>query len=181
MNGIQSLASAALNLFREFVPGNPDVARFWLENGAATLSFLVVIGLLLRFFGSENARPGLLLLSGILGIALLAAGPSAIEIYALPNTSPSALAAVDTVSQWTASRIAQNPWPARTTLLAIGFIFSLLFVVVPLTRLTFRVPGFLALLAWLPALATAGTVSAVVHKNLPSAPPPTTSPLTPKS
>ncbi len=80
MNGIQSLASAALNLFREFVPGNPDVARFWLENGAATLSLLVVLGLLLRFFGSENARPGLLLLSGILGIALLAAGPSAIEI-----------------------------------------------------------------------------------------------------
>jgi ABC-type Fe3+-siderophore transport system permease subunit len=102
MNGIQSLASAALNLFREFVPGNPDVARFWLENGAATLSLLVVLGLLLRFFGSENARPGLLLLSGILGIALLAAGPSAIEIYALPNTSPSALAAVDTASQWTA-------------------------------------------------------------------------------
>ena len=171
MNGLQSLASAALNLFREFVPGNPDVARFWLENGAAALSLLIILGLLLRFFGSENARPGLLLLSAVLGVALLVAGPASIEIYALPTVAPSVLSAVDAVSQWTAARTAQTPWPARTALLATGLILSLLFVVVPLTRWTFRVPGFLALLAWLAALATAGTASAVVRKNLPTPPP----------
>ncbi|NCX47740.1 MAG: hypothetical protein EBW82_03845 [Verrucomicrobia bacterium] len=56
VHGLLSLASVALNLFREFVPGHPDAARFWLEIGAGSLSLLVVLGLLLRFFGSENAR-----------------------------------------------------------------------------------------------------------------------------
>jgi hypothetical protein len=87
---------------------------------------------------------------------------------------------VDAVSQWTAARTAQTPWPARTALLATGLILSLLFVVVPLTRWTFRVPGFLALLAWLAALATAGTASAVVRKNLPNPLPPASAPTLPK-
>jgi hypothetical protein len=46
-------------------------------------------------------------------------------------------------------------------------ILSLLLLVVPLTRLTFRVPGFLALIAWLAALASAGTISAVIRTHLP--------------
>ncbi|MCX6935940.1 MAG: hypothetical protein NTZ01_07105 [Verrucomicrobia bacterium] len=170
MNGIQSLASAALNLFREFVPGNPDAARFWLEMGVGSFSLLVVLGLLLRFFGSANARPGLILLSGILGVVLLAGGPAAVEIYALPSVPAPAISGVESVCQWAASRWQQPLLSARTVLLAVGLIGSLFLLVVPLTRWTFRVPGFLALLAWLAALATAGTVSAVIRTKLPSAP-----------
>ncbi|NBS13648.1 MAG: hypothetical protein EBT57_02360 [Verrucomicrobia bacterium] len=167
MNGLQTLASAALNLFREFVPGDPDAARFWLEMGGGALALWIVLGILLRFFGSENARPGLLLFSGTLGLALLAAGPAAVEVYGLPSTPTSALSLVETTSQWAANRAHVSPWPARTVLLAGGMIFSLFLLVVPLTRLTFRVPGFLALIAWLAALASAGTASAVIRTHLP--------------
>lgn len=171
MNGLQTLASAALNLFREFVPGDPDAARFWLQMGGGALALWFVLGILLRFFGSENARPGLLLFAGILGLALLAAGPAAVEIYGLPSTPPSALSLVETTSQWAANRAHFSPWPARTVLLAGGMVFSLLLLVVPLTRLTFRVPGFLALIAWLAALTCAGTASAVIRTHLPSTAP----------
>ena len=92
MHGLLSLASVALNLFREFIPGHPDAARFWLEIGAGSLSLLIVLGLLLRFFGSENARPALLTLGATLGLLLLAAGPAAVELYFLPTLSPSSLA-----------------------------------------------------------------------------------------
>lgn len=166
VNGLQSLASTALNLFREFVPGNPDAARFWLEAGSAALSLLVVLTLLLRFFGSENSRPGLVLVAGIFGILLLAAGAAAVELYALPSLPPPVLAAVDSVSAWTAARLGQSAWPARTVLLTLGLAGSLLLVVSPLTRMTFKVPGFLALVAWLAALATALTVSAVIRTSL---------------
>lgn len=168
MNGFQTIASAALNLFREFVPGDPDAARFWLQIGGGALALWMVLGILLRFFGSENARPGLLLLTATLGLALLAAGPAAVEIYGLPSTPPSVLSLVDTTAQWASTRTHGEPWPARSVLLAAGMAVSLLVLVVPLTRLTFRVPGFLALIAWLAALASAGTASALIRSNLPS-------------
>lgn len=167
MNGVQSLASTALNLFREFVPGNPDAARFWLETGSAALSLLIVLGLLLRFFGSENSRPGLVLLAGAIGVLLLAAGAAAMELYALPVLSPTALGMVDAISGWAATHFQQPAWPARTTLLGLGLAGSLLFLVSPLTRMTFKVPGFLALVAWMAALATAFTVPAFIRANLP--------------
>ena len=166
MNGLPSLASTALNLFREFVPGNPDAARFWLEAGSATLSLLVVLTLLLRFFGSENSRPGLVLVASIFGILLLAAGAAAVELYALPALPPAVLAGVDSISVWAATRFGQSAWPARTVLLTLGLAGSLLLVVSPLTRMTFKVPGFLALVAWLAALATAWTVPAVIRTSL---------------
>ena len=167
MNGLQTLASAALNLFREFVPGDPDAARFWLQLGGGALALWIVLGILLRFFGSDNARPGLLFLTGTLGLALLAAGPAAVEIYGLPSAPPSVLSLVDSTTQWVANHLHRNAWPARSSLLAGGMILSLLLLVVPLTRLTFRVPGFLALIAWLAALASAGTISAVIRTHLP--------------
>ena len=167
VNGLQSLASTALNLFREFVPGNPDAARFWLETGSAALSLLLVLGFLLRFFGSENSRPGLVLLAGGLGVLLLAGGAAAMELYALPVLSPAVLGIVDSVSGWAAARFQQPAWPARTVLLGLGLAGSLLFLVSPLTRMTFKVPGFLALVAWLAALATAFTVPAVIRTSLP--------------
>ena len=166
MNGLQSLASTALNLFREFVPGNPDAARFWLEAGCAALSLLVVLTLLLRFFGSENSRLGLVLVAGIFGILLLAAGAAAVELYAIPSLPPGVLAAVDSISAWAAARFGQPAWPARTVLLTLGLVGSLLLVVSPLTRMTFKVPGFLALVAWLAALATAWTIPAVLRTGL---------------
>lgn len=168
MNGLQSLASTALNLFREFVPGNPDAARFWLETGSAALSLLVVLGLLLRFFGSENGRPGLVLVAGLFGILLLAAGAAAVELYALPALPSPVLAAVDSVSAYATGKLHQPAWPARTVLLVLGLAASLLFLVSPLTRMTFKVPGFLALVAWLAALATAFTVPAVIRSSLSS-------------
>ena len=168
MNGLQSLASTALNLFREFVPGNPDAARFWLETGSAALSLLVVLGLLLRFFGSENSRPGLVLVAAVLGLLLLAMGAAAVELYVLPILPPVATAAVDSVSAYAAGKFQQPVWPARTALLALGLAGSLLLVVSPLTRMTFKVPGFLALVAWLAALATAWTVPAVIRSGLSS-------------
>ncbi len=170
MHGLLSLASVALNLFREFVPGHPDAAHFWLEIGAGSLSLLVVLGILLRFFGSENARPALLVFGTTLGLLLLAAGPAAVELYLLPSISAPTLAGVDTLSQWIAQRAHHSPWPARTTLLSIGLLFSLLFVVVPLTKWTFRVPTFLSLLAWLVALTTAGTISSLIRVKLPPVP-----------
>jgi len=171
VNGLQSLASTALNLFREFVPGNPDAARFWLETGSAALALLVVLSLLLRFFGSENGRPALVLLAGALGVLLLASGAAAVELYALPVLPPAVLGAVDSLSAWVAARFQHSAWPARTVLLALGLAGSLLFVVSPLTRMTFKVPGFLALVAWLAALATAFTVPAVIRSSLsPQAP-----------
>ena len=176
MNGLQSLASTALNLFREFVPGNPDAARFWLETGSGLLSLLVVLTFLLRFFGSENSRPGLVLVAAVLGILLLAAGAAAVELYALPVLPPAVLGAVESASAWAAARFQHEAWPARTVLLGAGLATSLLFLVSPLTRMTFKVPGFLALVAWLAALATAWTVPAVIRTGLPmnterSAPP----------
>ena len=166
MNGLQSLASTALNLFREFIPGNPDAARFWLETGSAALSLLLVLGLLLRFFGSENSRPGLVFVAGVFGALLLAAGAAAVELYALPTLPAPVMTAVDTISYWAAAKVQQPAWPARTTLLALGLAGSLLLLVSPLTRLTFKVPGFLALVAWLAALATAWTVPAVIRTSL---------------
>jgi hypothetical protein len=171
VHGLLSLASVALNLFREFVPGHPDAAHFWLEIGAGSLSLIVVLGILLRFFGSENARPALLVFGTTLGLLLLAAGPAAVELYLLPSISAPTFAGVDTLSQWIAQRAHHSPWPARTTLLSIGLLLSLLFVVVPLTKWTFRVPTFLSLLAWLVALTTAGTVSSVLRLKLPASPP----------
>ena len=167
MNGLQSLASTALNLFREFVPGNPDAARFWLETGSAALSLLVVLGLLLRFFGSENSRPGLVLVAGVMGVLLLAAGAAGMELYALPTLPAPVLTAVDTVSAYAAAKFQHSAWPARNVLLGLGLAGSLLFLVSPLTRMTFKVPGFLALVAWLAALATAFTVPAVIRTSLP--------------
>lgn len=168
VNGLQSLASTALNLFREFIPGNPDAARFWLETGSAALSLLLVLGLLLRFFGSENSRPGLVLVAGILGILLLAGGAAAVELYALPVLPPAALGIVDGISAWVAAKFQHSAWPARTVLLTTGIGASLLFLVSPLTRMTFKVPGFLALVAWLAALTTAWTVPAVIRTSLAS-------------
>lgn len=166
MNGLQSLASTALNLFREFVPGNPDAARFWLETGSGTLSLLVVLALLLRFFGSENSGPGLILVAGSLGLLLLAGGAAAVELYALPALPPAVLGMVDTLSGWVAAKFAHTAWPARNVLLGAGLAASLLFLVSPLTRMTFKVPGFLALVAWLAALATAWTIPAVIRTSL---------------
>lgn len=171
MNGLQSLASTALNLFREFVPGNPDAARFWLETGSGVLSLLVVLGLLLRFFGSENSRPGLVLVAGILGLLLLAGGAAAVELYALPALPPTATGIVDAVSAWVAAKFGHAAWPARAVLLSAGLTVSLLFLVSPLTRMTFKVPGFLALVAWLAALATAWTIPAAIRTSLSSKPP----------
>lgn len=168
MNGLQSLASTALNLFREFVPGNPDAARFWLETGSAVLSLLLVLTLLLRFFGSQNSRPGLVLVAGTLGVLLLAAGAASVELYALPSLPPAAITAVEAVSSWASTRFHQPAWPARNVLLVGGTAASLLLVVVPLTRMTFKVPGFLALVAWLAALATTWTVPAVIRTGLSS-------------
>ena len=168
MNGLQSLASTALNLFREFVPGNPDAVSFWLEIGAASLSLILVLTFLLRFFGSENSQPGLVLLAATCGILLLAAGAAAVELYALPTLPAPALAAVDSISTFAAAKFHQTAWPARTVLLALGLAASLLLVVSPLTRMTFKVPGFLALVAWLAALATAWTVPAVLRPYLAS-------------
>ena len=170
MPGILSLASVALNLFREFVPGHPDAARFWLEIGAGILSLLIVLGILLRFFGSENARPALLTLGAALGLLLLAAGPAAVELYLLPHLSPALLGHIDTFSQWVGERTHQTPWPARTVLLSLGLILSLLLTVVPLTKWTFRVPAFLTLIAWLAAGATAGTVSSLLRAKVPPVP-----------
>lgn len=177
MNGLQSLASAALNLFREFVPGDPDAARFWLQMGGGILALWIVLGILLRFFGSENARPGLLALTGAMGLILLAAGPAAVEIYGIPSTPPSVFSVVETTTQWAAHRAHVNPWPARSVLLAAGMALSLLFLVVPLTRLTFRVPGFLALIAWLVAITSAGTASALIRSHLPASLPQSITPL----
>lgn len=168
MNGLQTLASAGLNLFREFVPGDPDAARFWLQIGGGALILWIVLGLLLRFFGSDNARPGLLFLTTTLGLALLLAGPAAVEVYALPSAPSFVLSGVQTATEWMAKRCHFNAWPARSVLLAAGVVCSLVFLVVPLTRLTFRVPGFLALIAWLAALGSAGTTSAVIRAHLPS-------------
>lgn len=168
MNGLPSLASTALNLFREFVPGNPDAARFWLETGSAALSLLVVLGLLLRFFGSENSRPGLVLVAGVFGVLLLAGGAAAVELYALPALPASANSIVESISSLAAGKLQQTAWPARTVLLAAGLAASLLFVVSPLTRMTFKVPGFLALVAWLAALATAFTVPAFIRLHVPA-------------
>lgn len=167
MNGLQSLASAALNLFREFVPGNPDAARFWLETGSAALSLLLVLGFLLRFFGSENSRPGLVLTAGILGVLLLAAGAAAVELYALPVLPSPVSGILESVSVWVAGHFHHPAWPVRTILLVSGLAASLLFLVAPLTRMTFKVPGFLALVAWLAALATAWTVPAVLRRGIP--------------
>ena len=166
MNGLPTLVSTALNLFREFIPGNPDAARFWLEIGSAALSLLLVLALLLRFFGSENSRPGLVLVAGVLGVLLLAGGAAAVELYALPTLPASVLAAVDSLSAYAAAKFQQPAWPARTVLLGLGLVGSLLLLVSPLTRLTFKVPGFLALVAWLAALATAFTVPAVIRTSL---------------
>jgi len=166
VNGLPSLASTALNLFREFIPGNQDAARFWLEVGSTALSLLLVLGLLLRFFGSENSRPGLVFAAGVFGVLLLAAGAVAVELYVLPPLPSPVLNAVDSVSSWAAGKIQQPAWPARTTLLALGLAGSLLLLVSPLTRMTFKVPGFLALVAWLAALAAAWTVSAVIRTSL---------------
>jgi len=166
VNGLPSLVSTALNLFREFIPGTPDAARFWLEAGSAALALLVVLSLLLRFFGSENSRPALVLLAGTLGVLLLAAGAAAVELYILPVLPPAVLGAVDSLSGWVAARCHRPAWPARTVLLALGLAGSLLFLVSPLTRLTFKVPGFLALVAWLAALTTAWTVPAVLRTSL---------------
>lgn len=168
MNGLQSLASTALNLFREFVPGNPDAARFWLEAGSAAVSFLAVLGLLLRFFGSENSRPGLVLVAGVMGVLLLTGGAAAMELYALPALPAPVLTAVDSVSAYAAGKFHQPTWPARTVLLGLGLVASLLFLVSPLTRMTFKVPGFLALVAWLAALATAFTVPAFIRLHVPA-------------
>ena len=168
MNGLQSIASTALNLFREFVPGNPDAARFWLETGSAALSLLIVLGLLLKFFGSENSRPGLVLVAGTVGVLLLAAGAAAVELYALPSLPSSVTSIVDSVSALAAGKLQQPAWPARTVLLATGLVASLLLVVSPLTRMTFKVPGFLALVAWLAALATAFTVPAFIRLHVPA-------------
>ena len=167
MNGLQSLASTALNLFREFVPGNPDAARFWLEVGSAALALWMVLIVLLRFFGSENSRPGLVLVAGLLGILLLAAGAAAVELYVLPALPPAVMTAVDSISGYAAQKFQHPAWPARTVLLSLGLGGSLLLVVSPLTRMTFKVPGFLALVAWLAALATAWTVPAVIRTGLP--------------
>jgi len=168
VNGLQSLASTALNLFREFVPGNPDAARFWLEAGSAALSLLVVLGLLLRFFGSENSRPGLVLVAGVMGVLLLAGGAAAMELYALPTLPAPVLTAVDSVAAYAAGKLQQPAWPARTVLLGLGLVASLLLLVSPLTRMTFKVPGFLALVAWLAALATAFTVPAFIRLHVPA-------------
>ena len=170
VHGLLSLASVALNLFREFVPGHPDAARFWLEIGAGSISLLVVLGLLLRFFGSENAHPGLLTVGATLGLLLLAAGPAAVELYLIPSVPASTLAYIDTFSNWVGQRIHQPPWPARTALLSLGLVLSLMFVVIPLTKWTFRVPHFLSLLAWLVALTTAGTISSLIRVKLPPVP-----------
>ena len=170
MPGLRSLASVARNLCREFVPGHPDAARFWLEIGAGILSLLIVLGILLRFFGSENARPALLTLVATLGLLLLAAGPAAVELYLLPHLSPALLGHIDTFSQWVGERTHQTPWPARTVLLSLGLILSLLLTVVPLTKWTFRVPAFLTLIAWLAAGATAGTVSSLLRAKVPPVP-----------
>ena len=166
VNGLQSLASTALNLFREFVPGNPDAARFWLETGSAAFSLLVVLGLLLRFFGSENSRPGLVLVAGVLGVLLLAGGAATVELYALPALPASVTSVVDSISSLAAEKLHQPAWPARTVLLAAGLATSLLIVVSPLTRMTFKVPGFLALVAWLAALTTAFTVPDFIRTSL---------------
>lgn len=168
MNGLQSLASTALNLFREFVPGNPDAARFWLETGSAALSLLIVLGLLLRFFGSENSRPGLVLVAGVMGVLLLAGGAAAMELYALPTLPAPVLTAVDTISAYTAGKFQLPAWPARTVILGLGLVGSLVLLVSPLTRMTFKVPGFLALVAWLAALATAFTVPAFIRLHVPA-------------
>ena len=170
MHGLLSLASVALNLFREFIPGHPDAARFWLEIGAGSLSLLIVLGLLLRFFGSENARPALLTLGATLGLLLLAAGPASIELYLLPTLSPSSLGQIDSLAQWVGEKTHQTPWPARTALLSLGLLLSLFLTVVPLTKWTFRVPTFLSLLAWLAALTTAGTISSLLRTKLPPIP-----------
>lgn len=170
MHGLLSLASVAFNLFREFVPGHPDAARFWLEMGAGLLSLLLVLGILLRFFGSENARPALLTFGATLGLVLLAAGPALTELYLVPALPPAALPYLDTLAQWVGQRLQQPPWPVRTGLLCLGLLLSLFFVVVPLTKWSFRVPHFLSLLAWLAALTTAGTVSSLLRQKLPPAP-----------
>jgi len=170
VQGLLSLASVALNLFREFVPGHPDAARFWLEIGSGALSLIIVLGILLRFFGSENAKPALLCVGVTLGLLLLAAGPAAVELYLLPSIPSPTLAGVDSLSQWIAQRVHHTPWPGRTTLLSAGLLLSLLFVVVPLTKWTFRVPTFLSLLAWLAALTTAGTIFSLVRVKLPPVP-----------
>ncbi len=172
MHSLLSLASVALNLIREFIPGHPDAARFWLEIGAGSLSLLLVLGLLLRFFGSENARPGLLTVGATFGLLLLAAGPAALELYLIPSIPPATLAQIDSLSNWVGQRFHHPPWPARTALLSLGLALSLLLVVIPLTKWTFRVPHFLSLLAWLAALITAGTVSSLLREKIPPVPAP---------
>jgi len=106
--------------------------------------------------------------ASIFGILLLAAGAAAVELYALPALPPAVLAGVDSISVWTATRFGQSAWPARTVLLTLGLAGSLLLVISPLTRMTFKVPGFLALVAWLAALATAFTVSAAIRTSISS-------------
>jgi hypothetical protein len=108
------------------------------------------------------------LVAGIFGILLLAAGAAAMELYALPVLPPGVLRAVDSLSAWVAARFQHAAWPARTVLLGLGLAGSLLFLVSPLTRMTFKVPGFLALVAWLAALATAFTVPAIIRTSLSS-------------
>jgi hypothetical protein len=75
------------------------------------------------------------------------------------------------VSAWVAAKFGHEAWPARTVLLSAGLTISLLFLVSPLTRMTFKVPGFLALVAWLAALATAWTIPAAIRTSLSSKPP----------
>ena len=170
MTALPPLPTTALHLFQEFVSVSPDAARFWLEAGAGALSLLIVLSLLLRFFGSENARPGLLVLGAAIGIALLAAGPSAIELYLLPLIPTPTLASVDNLSQWVAQWAHHSPWPARTVLLSFGLLLSLLLGVIPLTKWTFRVPAFLALIAWLAGLTAAASVVTLIRTQLPAPP-----------
>ena len=170
MTVLPPLPTTALHLFHEFVPVSPDAARFWLEVGAGALSLLIVLSLLLRFFGSENARPGLLVLGTALGIALLTAAPTVMELYLLPFIPTPILAGVDNLSQWVAQWAHQSPWPARTALLSFGLLLSLLLGVVPLTKWTFRVPAFLALIAWLAGLTAAVSVASLIRTQLPTPP-----------
>ena len=170
VTALPPLPTTALHLFQEFVPVSPDAARFWLEVGAGALSLLVVLSLLLRFFGSENARPGLLVFGAALGMALLAAAPAAMELYLLPFIPTPTLAGVDNLSQWVAQWAHHSPWPARTALLAFSLLLSLLLGVVPLTKWTFRVPAFLALIAWLAGLTAAASAVSLIRTQLPAPP-----------
>ena len=170
MTALPLLPATALNLFQEFVPLSLGAAHFWLEVVAGVLSILIALSFLLRFFGSENARPGLLVLGAAIGIALLAAAPTVMELYLLPFIPTPILTGVDNLSQWVAQWAHHSPWPARTALLSFSLLLSMLFVVVPLTKWTFRVPAFLALIAWLAGLTAAASVVTLIRTQLPAPP-----------